>query len=179
MMNVDSLAMNRNCDNNEMDEHDGEGASNLYKVRHIHTVMWKIASFLTMGEWSKLMLATGGRMFRLFCCKRVRFRIPKSRDCPTNPDRCITPFKQQRYYDWETEEFFEDITVHQDRIDPSSKYVTGFIHKKDIHSELCRCTNRFQNVQKAERDWKRGHGFKQVINITVPNRAVDFDIITL
>ena len=165
MMVVKSVPTRNNHDEEE------QGECHLNKVAHIHSVMRKIASYLSLSQWSRLMLAYGGRIFQLFCCKTVQFRIPKDSKCLIDPDLCPTPFRQNRYYDWEREEFICDTTINQDCIDPASKYVTGFLHQPDIHNELCRCTNRFQKVQKAEVEWSNGDGFKQTIQVTVPNRT--------
>ena len=106
----------------------------LFKIVHCRTIMRRLASFLSMNDWSKLMAASGGQIFQLFCCKTVQFRIPKTRTCLDDPNRCPTPFSLQRYYDWEREEFFEDIVVCQDKITSSCDYISGYFHMKDIHS---------------------------------------------
>ena len=156
------------------------GASSLSRITHVHTIMRKIGSYLTVQEWAMLMAAMEGRVFWLFCCQTVQFRILKTRESPSDPDRCVTPFWQQRYFDFVTGELTENILVHQDKVSSTLDYVSGFVHRADIHSELCSCSNRFRRVRQAEVGWKRGWRFaKQTINVTVPNRLFDDEIVTI
>ena len=135
---------------------------------------------VAVQEWMMLMAAMEGRVFWLFCCQTVQFRILKTRESPSDPDRCVTPFWQQRYFDFVTGEFAKDILVHQDKVSPTLNYLSGFVHKADIHSELCSCSNRFRRVKQAEASWRRGWRFaKRTINVTLPSKLFDDEIVTV
>ena len=155
------------------------GDCHLFKIVQSRTIMRRLASFLSMNDWSKLMAATGGQIFQLFCCKSVQFRIPRTLTCSDDPNMFPTPYSVQRYYDWEKEEFFDDIIVCQDEFNSSCDCISGYFHMKDIHSEWCRCTERFQKVQEAENTWNSGEGFKQTLRLKIPNKHITSDAIRL
>ena len=60
MMNVKSMPTSKNHDVHDEKE---QGGCHLNKVVHIHSVMRRIASYLSLSQWSRLMLAYGGRIF--------------------------------------------------------------------------------------------------------------------